>query len=152
MQDMSRNHFKKCQIVSIQTPKNVSGVVICGQEEWKREAMILDVVGQMDGLDLALPLLVCAWFGMTFFVPDRESYVRHRPLVVVVVWRVSGPKGKVVAGPGFSSRPSLGCGRARGGSLSRFLVGRRSSAVDAVAIVHVVAVRRLVHVVLAVVV
>ena len=47
--------------------------------------MILNVVGQLDGLDLALLLLVCAWFGTTLAIPDRESYVRNRPLVIVVV-------------------------------------------------------------------
>ena len=60
---------------------------------------------------------------------------------------MSGPIAKVVAGSGSSSRPSLVCEEAGGSSLSGILVGRRSSAVDAVAIVHVVLVRRLVQVV-----
>ena len=47
--------------------------------------MILNVVGQLDGLDLALPLFVRAWFGTTFAIPDWGSYVRDRPLVVAVV-------------------------------------------------------------------
>ena len=76
--------------------------------------MILDVVGQLDGLDLALPFSVRAWFGTTFAVPDWESYVRDRSLIVVIVVARVGAESKVVAGSGSSSSPEAASEGARG--------------------------------------
>ena len=85
-------------------------------------------------------------------LPSQTGSRTFGTVLLLLSWRMSGPKAKVVAGSGSSSKPSLGRERARGSPLSSILVDRRSSVVDAVAIVHVVVVRRLVHVVRVVVV
>ena len=141
------DHLQRVQVLGVQVPQDVAGVVLGREEEQRGVTVVLYIISQLDGFDLPFPLLVCAWLAAAFPVPDGESYVRNRPLVVVVVATRVGAEGEV-AGSGSSSRSSLGCEGARGRSVS----GRRSSAVDAVAIVHVVVVRRLVHLVRVVVV
>ena len=90
----THDHLQRGQALGVQVSQDVAGVVLGGEEEQRGVAVVLDIMGQLDGFNLPFRFLVRAVLAATFPVPDRESYVRNRPLVVVVVAARVGAEGK----------------------------------------------------------